>query len=137
MQLMTFEASLLQKNYRSKISQSNGACAEQESPVERTSLSTWGRNLMALEPCSPDLPTQGSLQMSASQLCTAQEKAQSLMRLLRHLGTALFQCSINQQDGCAGVTSHMEQPASSIWSTPSFMIQVKTEMVHKTTGALQ
>lgn len=33
--------------------------------------------------------------------------------------------------------THMEWSASRIWSKPSFMIHIKTEVVNKTTGALQ
>lgn len=58
MQLMTLQAFLLQKNYRSETSQihqSNGTCTEQGCPMDRTSLSTWRRNQMAVETCSPDL----------------------------------------------------------------------------------
>lgn len=58
MQLMTFQAFLLQKNYSSttsEIPQSNGSCTEEECAMQRTSLSNWRRKLMTTEACSPDL----------------------------------------------------------------------------------
>lgn len=53
--ILGFSAPEELQEWTSPIPQSNGACTEQECPMERISLSTWRRNLMAVEACSPDL----------------------------------------------------------------------------------
>lgn len=58
MELMIFQAFLLQKNYSSttsEIPQSNRGCTEEECAMERTSLSNWRRKSMAMEAHTPDL----------------------------------------------------------------------------------
>lgn len=142
---MTFQALLLHKNYggaMSEIPQSNTGCSEENMQWRRHLSATVRRELVATETCSPDLNrTRGLADVSITALHCLRKDTEPLLDCpgsrvsLYFNDISTWQCSTSAEMSAGA--SYMEGSASSIWSKPSFMIQVKMEVVQKTTGTLQ
>ena len=104
------------------------------------------RELLAMETCSPDLNyTRGLADVSITALHSLRKETEPHLdcpgscsiSMIYQSGRAQRQSRDVQFSTDDPGASHMEGSASSNWSKPSFMIQVKMEAVHKTTGASQ
>lgn len=150
-QLMTVWAFLLYKNNSgamSKIPQSNAGSMEKEHAMEKATLSNSEEGTAGHGDLFPrPKPHKGPCRCLHHSFALLKKIHWASFGLSKVQSLALFQWYINlaglivnrdvQLSTDDPADSYMEGSVSSIWSKTGFVIQVKTEVAHKTAGTLQ